>query len=364
MSKLLKELYNQEYIELLSSAIKKSYPDFDKESFVLDVFCPQWQQKELKQRMRHITKTINFHIPKSYKDSIKILKDAFSLINHAYSLENIIFQDYVEVYGMDDFETSMDALQYFTINSSSEFAIRQFIIKYPHATMREMKRWAKSDNHHIRRLASEGCRPRLPWAIALEEFKKNPDEVLAIIEILKNDSNKYVQKSVANSINDISKENPHAIIKLAKHNKGKSESLDWILKHGCRTLLKDSNTEVLEIFDFVQPKDLKLKHLHIPSAVKIENDLEFSFSLSSDSSLGKLRVEFAIYFLRQNNKLNKKVFKISEGDYKQNLKEFTKKYSFKRITTRKYYEGTHQIEIIVNGVPFCKEEFFLNFSSH
>ena len=116
----------------------------------------------------------------------------------------MIFQDFVEVYGLDDFENSMRALEVFTINSSSEFAIRQFIVKYPQNTMKQMKIWALSENEHIRRLATEGCRSRLPWAIALREFKENPKKVIEVLEILKDDVSEYVRKSVSNNINDIS----------------------------------------------------------------------------------------------------------------------------------------------------------------
>ncbi|WP_455755975.1 DNA alkylation repair protein [Sulfurimonas sp.] len=360
MAELLKNLYNKEYITLLSSELKSSFPAFEEEKFIDSVFDGMWNDKELKERMRHISTTINSNMPDNYAQSINILKNTFSKMNYSFSLENMLFQDYVEVFGLNEFEISMTALECFTINSSSEFAIRQFILKYPHATMEQMKTWAKSDNHHVRRLASEGCRPRLPWAIALKEFKKEPSEVLKIIDILKDDESEYVRKSVANNINDISKDNPHAVKKLAKEWIGKSTSRDWILKHGCRTLLKQSDKESLELFGFTKPNEIQLKDFHMPKSVNMGENLEFSFSLNSKKGLGKLRIEFVLHLLRQNNKLNKKVFKLAEGDYKESSKEFSKMYSFKPISTRKYYSGKHKLSILINGVEFIEKEFILS----
>jgi len=129
-------------------------------------------------------------------------------MNHNYGLENMIFQDFVEVYGLDSFDVSMMAFEVFTVNSSSEFAIRKFILKYEEKTMIQMLLWAKSENEHVRRLASEGSRSRLPWAVALPVFKEDPTSVVEILELLKDDVSAYVRKSVANNLNDISKDNP------------------------------------------------------------------------------------------------------------------------------------------------------------
>src|SRR5690606_16915988 len=119
---------------------------------------------------------------------------------------------------------------------SSEFAIRRFIVQDGSNVMKLMKEWSFDDNEHVRRLSSEGCRPRLPWSINLPEFIKNPDPIFDILENLKMDNSKYVQKSVANNLNDISKDHPNKIVSLAKAWQGIHNNTDWILKHACRTL--------------------------------------------------------------------------------------------------------------------------------
>jgi len=225
MASLLKDLYSQTFIETLASDISRFYPNFKIQNFTSDIFNNTWEQKELKQRMRHISTTMYQYIKLDYKKTVEVLILCFDFRkiskekkHENLGLENMIFADMIEVFGLDDFEVSMQAMECFTQYSSSEFAIRQFILKYEDNTMKQMKEWTKSKSEHTRRLASEGCRPRLPWAIALPIYKNNPTKVIEILELLKNDSSKYVQKSVANNLNDISKDNIHTVKKLANKN--------------------------------------------------------------------------------------------------------------------------------------------------
>ncbi|OCL83655.1 DNA alkylation repair enzyme [Arcobacter porcinus] len=354
MAKELKKIYSQEFIENLSNSLQKEYKDFKKEDFKKAIFIEIWENLELKQRMRHISTNLNEFLPFSYKEQIEVLK---KVKEEFFSLEAMIFQDFVEVFGLNDFEISMNALEKFTIKSSSEFAIRQFIIKYEERTLKQMKLWAKSQNEDIRRLASEGCRPRLPWAIALAKYKENPKEVLKIIEILKNDYSKYVQKSVANNLNDISKDNPKLVLEFVKNNLGVSKELDWICKHGSRTLLKAGNQEILKLFSFKDTKHITISNFYCDEFVKLGDDLEFSFELITKDKLGNIRVEYQIDYLKQNNKYGKKVFMISQNDFSINKKEFSKKQSFKNLSTRKHYLGKHFIKILLNGKELIKKEF-------
>lgn len=357
MAEQLKNIYSQEFIKNLSNSLQKNYKDFKIDEFKKAIFINSWESFELKQRMRHISKTLYEFLPFSYKEQIEILtkvKQDFK------ALEAMIFQDFVEVFGLNDFEISMKALEVFTIDSSSEFAIRQFILKYEDKTINQMKIWAKSKNEHIRRLASEGSRPRLPWAVALQKFKQNPQKVFEIIELLKNDSSKYVQKSVANSLNDISKDNPKMVINFVRNNLKISKELDWICKHGCRTLLKTANKEVLDLFNFDKSHHINITNFCCDKTIFLNEDFNFSFEINSDEPIGNIRVEYAIYYLKSNSNHNKKVFMISQNSIESTKKRFQKKQSFKNMTTRKHYIGTHFIGILINGVEVLKEEFFLH----
>ena len=357
MASLLKDRYNSEYIKILSAAIQKQLPSFEIKTFTDAIFDTAWEKRPLKERMRHIATQLGIYLHREYTEAITILKPTFQSMPTKYALENMLFEDFVAVYGMEDFSTSMDALATFTIGSSSEFAIRQFLLRYPKQTLNQMKIWAKSDNEHIRRLASEGSRPRLPWAIALESFKKEPTPLLPILTQLRDDSSEYVRKSVANSLNDISKDHPKLVKKLTKEWLGYSKERDALLKHGCRTLLKESDKETLQLFGYKTPQAISLEDFSYTIQVKESEQMHFSFQLKSPKPLGKLRIEFALHLLRKNGKHNRKVFKITEGNYKEQSKKIQKSYSFAPISTRVYYKGLHRLEILINGELFMQKDF-------
>lgn len=361
MAEQLKNVYTKDYIKNLAFKIKENYKKFDTNSFINSIFDKSWENLELKARMRHIAITIHKYLPLTYEKQLEVLKPVSKDFT---SFEAMFFQDFVEVYGLDDFSESMKALEIFTQDSSSEFAIRQFILMYEDKTMNQMKLWTQSSNEHLRRLSSEGCRPRLPWAIALPKFKKEPKKVLKIIELLKNDKSLYVRKSVANNLNDISKDNPELVIEFVKANLGSSKELDWICKHASRTLLKKGDKQILELFDFSKSNHINLIDFCYDKSVNVDENLTFSFEINSTESIGNIRVEYVIYYLKSNNIHNKKVFMISQNEIKSSSKKFTKKQSFKNMTTRKHYLGKHFIAILINGVEVLKEEFYLNDTSN
>lgn len=357
MAEPFKNLFNHTLIENLSGEITKIYTSFDSQGFRVSVFDDDWDNRELKDRMHHIATCLRKHLPDDYISAIDILEKVSS---NSSGFQFMFFPDFVEMYGLKYYDKSVEALAHFTTTSSSEFAVRPFIIKYPDKMMKQMMTWAESENLHIRRLSSEGCRPRLPWAMALPEFKKDPTPVIKLLKKLKNDNSEYVRRSVANNLNDISKDHPEIVLTLAKKWLGQSQEIDGIIKHGCRTLLKQGRTEALELFGFGNPEKIKLSDFHIESDVKMGEKIEFGFSISSDEGqLGKLRIEYAIDFMKSNGKQSAKVFKISEGNYTDSVKRITRRYSFRKITTRKYYSGLHGISIIINGKEFTRDEFVL-----
>lgn len=358
MAALLKNVFDKKFINALAADLKKEYPKFDQQGFIKAIFKKGWKEKELKQRIRHISENMQQSLPVSYKKAISLLKP----VSDNYSgLQHLIFPDFVELYGIDDLDTSIDAMANFTENSSSEFPVRFFIIKYEKQMMAQMKKWASSKNEHHRRLATEGCRPRLPWAIGLPNYKKDPSAVLPILEKLKTDKSEYVRRSVANNLNDISKDNPKLVIKLAKEWHGISPETDKFIKHGCRTLLKQGEPKVLSLFGFKEPKHVELKKFKVTKEIKTGEAIEFEFTLhTKKKNLGKLRIEYIVEFVRQNNKTGQKVFKISEGHYAETERKIMKKHSFKPISTRKYYSGKHSVTVVVNGKELNSKSFIIS----
>lgn len=351
-----KNVFNKDFVSLLSSSIKNNYVDFDQKQFILSVFDEDFEARELKQRMRHISQCLKTSLPQDFVLASNIL---VAIADRLSGLANMVLPDFIEVYGLEHYDQSIKALEEFTKYGSSEFAVRPFLIRYPDEMMNQMLVWSKSSNEHVRRLASEGSRPRLPWAMALPHLKSCPNSLTAILEQLKDDASEYVRRSVANNINDISKDNPNYVLDLLEAWVGHSKNRDWLIKHASRTLLKSGDSRALALFGYSDVSRVELKDFYVDSKVKLGDKISFSFEILSKKDLGKLRLEFAIYFQKKNKKLSKKVFKISESDCKTKSKKVDKYFSFRQITTRVYYLGQHELSIIVNGKEFPKKEFLL-----
>ena len=178
MPELLKDRYNEAFVERLATGLKAAYPAFDIQAFTRSVFDTAWPERELKDRMRHFSTCLHRAVPESYAQQLEVF---MQVIWEGQALELMFFPDFVELYGMEDLETSLAALEYFTPFASAEFAIRPFILKYPDAGLEQMLAWSKHSNLDVRRLASEGCRPRLPWAMALKDYQKDPSPILPIL---------------------------------------------------------------------------------------------------------------------------------------------------------------------------------------
>jgi 3-methyladenine DNA glycosylase AlkC len=348
MATELKEMFNKAFYEHLAIQFNKADAAFNTQQFV-EAVTDRLESRSLNERLRFTTLTLRNHLPADFRKAVQLLNTVIP--NTAKGYTSLIFPDYIGQYGIHDFETSMEALAYYTQFGSSEFAIREFLKHDFDTTLEVMKVWAESPNHHIRRLASEGCRPRLPWAMAIPELKKNPEPILSLLNVLKSDSTEYVRRSVANNLNDIAKDNPHIVIEIASKWKGHSKETDAIIKHACRTLLKQGNIEILKHFGLDSSK-IEVTNFKINTPkVAIGNYLEFSFTIqNNDEKPQTIRLEYAVYYLRQNGQLSKKVFKISERVYESNqASDIQRKQSFKLITTRKFYAGQQKLSIIVNG---------------
>ena len=359
--KLKDQFFTKQSVTKFAEVLKKHYSKFDKKKFLKLVFDKNFGKIELLAKMHHVTECLKPVLPESYKKTLSILTKAAPKIK---GFEAICLPDYVEKYGFDFWDESLDALGVFTKYSSSEFAIRPFIIKNKKRAMALMKKLAKDKDKNVRRFASEGCRPRLPWAMALPNLKKDPSTILPILELLKNDESEFVRRSVANNLNDISKDHPNLALKIAKKWFGKSEKTDWIIKHACRTLLKAGNGEAMKLFGFGDPKNINILKLKLnKKKIKIGQKIEFSYILKIGDKKKinnyKVRLEYAVTFAKANNKISKKVFKISEKMYDPGEYKLAKKHSFVDMSTRKHYPGKHQIAIIVNGVEKAKIDLTL-----
>ena len=363
MAELLKNIYSQTFFEKLNPILSRHIEGFEGEDFINRIFDEEWKKRELKDRMKHIANVLHHFLPDKYPEAIafilSIVRDIEQSELSEMRLEGMFLPEYVEKFGLHDLETSVVAMEEITKFASCEFAVRPFIKKYPEKMMRQIYNWTVHENHHVRRLASEGCRPRLPWAMALNVFKKDPLPVLKVLERLKEDTSEYVRRSVANNLNDIAKDHPELVLEIGKQWMGIANETDWIVKHGCRTLLKNAHPGSLKLFGFEEPDEIEVTNLQVQSDIAIGEKLDFSFSLKNNSVKSvKIRLEYAIDYVKSNGSRNRKIFKITENLYASGDESaFARSQSFREMTTRKHYPGMHKLAVIVNGQEMDAKEF-------
>jgi len=352
---LIKDIYSPAFYNRFADTVKRAIPDFDKEGFMLKVLGDDFAAKEWKDRMKHTTRVFHDFLSADFPEAAKLIEKVISQLRNDSigedSLAYIFFPDYVETYGLEDYDEAVKALEFITQFISCEFAVRPFILKYGNRMIEQMVIWSTHESARVRRLSSEGSRPRLPWAMALPVLKKDPSSILPILENLKKDPSESVRRSVANSINDIAKDNPDIVIALASRWKGVSPETDAIIKHGCRTLLKQGHTEILKQYGLDAENIIVSDFEVLTPNVKIGDSVEFSFSITNNNTESRtVRLEYGIYYMKSKGHLAKKVFKISEKVFGAGaIATISRKQSFRLITTRKFYTGEHQVSIIVNG---------------
>ncbi|NQU51493.1 MAG: DNA alkylation repair protein [Bacteroidetes bacterium] len=347
--KLKDILFPPNKVKLFATVLKEVYPEFNTEKFSNSVCDSNWAERELKEKMRHTTLCLFQFLPKNFAKTVEILK---AIVPKVTGFESIVLPDYVEVYGQEHWDISLPALGALTKCGTSEFAIRSFLNKDLKAAMKFMNRWADDKDFKVRRFASEGCRPRLPWGLGVPALKKDPSLVLPILEKLKNDPEEFVRKSVANNLNDISKDHPVLVLDICERWQGTSKNTDWIIKHACRTLLKQGNKRAMLLFGFANPEKMQIENLEISNrSPKIGEEINFSFNLNlKTDKKQKVRLEYIFHFVKSLGKTSPKVFQMKELEMEPGLHSIVKKHSFKNLSTRKHYPGKHKLEIVVNGI--------------
>ena len=346
--KLKDTLFPLEKVQLFARLLKEVYPAFQTEQFVAAVCDKDWPARELKEKMRHTTLCLNRFLNTDYEKSVEIL---VAIVPKISGFEAIVLPDYIEVYGQENWEISLPALGEVTKCGSSEFGIRPFLNKDLKKTMNYMIKWAESDDFRVRRFASEGCRPRLPWATAIHELKKDPSPILPILEKLKDDPEEFVRKSVANNLNDISKDHPELVLDICERWKGNSKNTDWIIKHACRTLLKQGNKRAMLLFGFANPELMAIEALKFSNTdPQIGDEITFDFVLIlKTKAKQKVRIEYIVHFIKAKGKVSPKVFQIKEVTLSPGVHKIVKKHSFQERSTRKHYPGDHKFLFVVNG---------------
>ncbi len=363
---LLKHILSPQLVQLLGRRVKTIYPDFDEKRFG-DFVIPKLEPLALKERAKLMASALHEFLPNTYEDSISIL---ISVMQTPLTEEDNLgrykefffmpIAEFISQYGQEYFHESMRANYELTKVFTAEFSIRIFIEKYPKESLALLHKWAMDVNYHVRRLVSEGTRPRLPWASRLPEFQRNPEPVLELLEKLKNDPELYVRRSVAHNLNDIAKDHPDLVVeRLFAWKNESNENTNWIVRHASRSLIKSGHPEALLLQGFNPSVKVVVKNLVLNGVVHFGDYLEFGFDLANEEEKEvSIVVDFVIYFKKFSGKLAPKVFKLTERKLKASQTiHLVKRHPIKPISTRKYFNGEQRIAIQVNGketatIPF------------
>ena len=360
-----KHWFNEELVLRLSNSLKKAYPAFNAKKF--NEVAKKLPAFEMKPRVHLIRDAMWAELPQDYLKALPILLKSAELGN-LKGFDLWPFTEFIQQHGLDHVEESLNALYVLTSKFTAEFAVRPFLVKHPKKTFSTLKKWTADKNEHIRRWASEGTRPRLPWGMKLHASIVDPTPGLEILEKIKFDDSLYVRKSIANHLNDIAKDHPDLVIETLKAWQKKvtakdKAKLDWITKQALRTLIKQGYPKALEVMGFGGKAEVKLGELKLNKKKFTEKDiLTFELEMISKSAKAQtLAIDYIIHYQKAGNKLSPKVFKLKVLELKPKEAFILKKnHSLKPVTTRKHYAGLHKLEIQINGKVLATAEWHLS----
>ncbi len=373
MAEPVKNVFNVETIRLMAFHLRRVENSFPKQDFI-DQAANGLDALGLKERSRQITAALKAALPEDFQQACGLMLEALSPASTSARPETAMSRsgiggwavmpmaDFVALRGQDHFDRSMETLREFTMRFSSEFAIRPFLAQDTEKALKHVSGWTRDENVHVRRLCSEGTRPRLPWGMRLQAFVKDPTPILPILKALKNDPEEYVRRSVANNLNDIAKDHPELVAGIAQ---------DWLadadkharrlIRHACRSLIKQGHKDALEALGYSRAKiDFQALEMLTPH-VRLGGSVEFRITMASESPQPQaLIIDYIVHHRRANGSTSGKVFKWKNIELPGGQAiTLTKTHKVRPVTTRSCHAGRHDVEIQINGQRFGRASFEL-----
>jgi 3-methyladenine DNA glycosylase AlkC len=359
MAEPLKNFFGPEIPKRIGNMVGAVWPGFRSRAFV-NASLIDYEALSLTQRAGQIARVLRNHLPAAYPQAIEILlaslaekrawADRERGMGSFLYLPHVIF---VAEYGLEHFEESMRAQHELTQRFTAEFSIRAFIERHPERTLECLRLWARDPSVDVRRLVSEGTRPRLPWARRLREFQKDPRPVLALLELLKDDPELYVRRSVANNLNDISKDHPTLVIDTVRRwQVDATPQRQWIIKHALRSAIKRAERDALAVLGFDGNASVSVRKRSVePRRVRVGKSVQIAFDLANAGSRAQqVLADLRVHFVKANGAARAKVFKLKALQLEPRAAvSLRKKLSLADLTTRKHYPGVHRVEVVVNG---------------
>lgn len=346
----LKNIFDAARIRHIAREAQAVFPGFDGKRFVRD--CQRGMDAmSLMQRMRHVAACLRPVLPDDWRAALAVLRDLGPRMDHGFAALSL--SECVAMHGLDDFDASLDTLRVLTRFGSSEFAIRPFLARDLPRTLAAMRVWAgDAGDEHARRLASEGCRPRLPWAQRVPALVEDPELAAPILEALRTDPSAYVRKSVANHLNDITRGHPAWVLERLEGWPQDVPATRWIVKHALRTLIKQGDRRALALVGAGAEARVQLHGLAVhPVAVRLGEDITLSFSLASTAGEAqRLVVDYAVHYVKKSGTATPKVFKLKVLDLPAGATQrFSRRQAIRDFSTRTHHPGRHEVDVLVNG---------------
>ncbi|XGW00837.1 MAG: hypothetical protein ACAF41_33205 (plasmid) [Leptolyngbya sp. BL-A-14] len=358
MAEPLKNQFGIEIPQKIAAMMARVSPNFATENFLNEV-RDGYDDLDLMPRGWKIAEALHHHLPSNYEEAADVLIASLgpkleetkqSGMAPFLYLPHVLF---VAKYGLEYFEASMQAQYELTQRFTAEFSLRPFLERYPEATLVRLKTWTQDPSAHVRRLVSEGTRPRLPWAPRLRAFQKNPYPVLALLELLKDDPALYVRRSVANNLNDIGKDHPSLLIEIAhRWLVDATDERRWLIRHALRSAVKRADPGAIAALGFGDGVMVSIGKVSIiPEPVVMGNSLSIAFEITNTGPQPqRLLVDLRLHFVKANHKTSPKVFKLKTVELApRETVQLSKAISLADMTTRKHYPGSHLIELLLNG---------------
>src|SRR5688500_202326 len=321
MADQLKTFFSPALVRRLAETIQRVHPAFDSTAFVRSA-TNGLDDLELLDRGKHIAKALAGHLPASYADALAILLRSLGPEHESDELIGAGMAPFfyyphtvfVSEHGLDHFELSMKAQYELTRRFSAEGSIRPFIARDPERTLARLNAWTRDPNAHVRRLVSEGTRLRLPWAMRVTWLDRNPDRVVELLELLKDDPSTLVRRSVANNLNDLGKVHPALLGRTcAAWLEGASPERRALVEHALRSAVKRGDPDALRLLGYGAVPAVTIDEVRFdPPGVAIGGRVNMTFVLRSRSRRPQeLLVDYVVHFVKAGGRAAPKVFKLT-----------------------------------------------------
>ncbi|MEZ6019581.1 MAG: DNA alkylation repair protein [Planctomycetota bacterium] len=274
-----------------------------------------------------------------------------------FPLDMVLFE-----HGPEAWRSAMDFAYELTQRFTAEFGVRSLLIAQPERTLKELLAWAGDDSVHVRRLVSEGTRPRLPWGVQLAAFVADPRPTRPLLEALADDPEEYVRRSVANHWNDIAKDHPEYVVEaMGQWWRPADPNRVRLVRHACRTLVKQGHGGALALLGHGRPRIDGLRFELRPRKLTLGGTLEARVALQSSAKESQsLIVDYRFHLVRAGGKTGEKVFKGGKLTLAPGAKEnLVHRFPLRPVTTRRYYPGKTRVELLINGEVLAEGEFTL-----